>query len=76
MVVVPSPSPVGTGFGDAAIVAVEAAGLEADTFASGFFDGLHAAKKNSSERTAAVGTNRFIRIFTYRVSRTFVKSHC
>jgi hypothetical protein len=51
-----------TGFGDAAIVAAGAAGLAADAFASGFFDGPHAAKKNNGRRIAIVGMNRFIKI--------------
>jgi hypothetical protein len=58
-----------TGFGDAAIVAAGAAGLAADAFASGFFDGPHAAKKNNARRIAIIGINRFIKIRTYRVSR-------
>jgi len=60
MVVVPGPSPVVTGFGDAVIVAVDAAGLAAGAFASGAFDGLHAAKKNTGKTTAVVRMNRFI----------------
>src|SRR5918996_266554 len=62
MVVVPGPSPVVTGFGDAVIVAAGAAGLAADAFASEFFDGPHAAKKNSGRRIPIVGMNRFIKI--------------
>jgi hypothetical protein len=51
-----------TGFGDAVIVAAAAAGLAADEFASGLFDGPHAAKKNNGRRIAIVGMNRFIKI--------------
>jgi hypothetical protein len=51
-----------TGFGDAVIVAADAAGLPADAFASGLFDGPHAAKKNNGRRIAIVGMNRFIKI--------------
>jgi hypothetical protein len=65
MVVVPTPSPAGTGFGDAVIIAADAAGLAGDTFASGFFEELHAAKKNSGKRTAAVRINRFIKILCF-----------
>src|SRR4029077_10464002 len=62
MVVVPGPSPVVTGFGDAVIVAAVAAGLAADGFASGLFDGPHAAKKNNGRTIAIVRMNRFIKI--------------
>jgi hypothetical protein len=77
IVVVPGPSPVVTGFGDAAIVAAGAAGLAADEFASGFFDGPHAAKKNNGRRIPIVGMNRFIKdtllmVFLERLA--FVKS--
>ena len=51
-----------TGFGDAVIVAEDAAGLAADAFASGLFDGPHAAKNNNGRRIATVGMNRFIKI--------------
>jgi hypothetical protein len=51
-----------TGFGDAVIVAAGAAGLAADAFVSGFFDGPHAGKKNRGRRMAIVGMNRFIKI--------------
>jgi hypothetical protein len=51
-----------TGFGDAVIVAPGAAGLAADAFTSGFFDGPHAAKKNNGKKMAIVGMNRFIKI--------------
>jgi len=51
-----------TGFGDAVILAADAAGLAAGAFASGFFDGPHPAKKNSGRRIAIVGMNRFIKI--------------
>jgi hypothetical protein len=62
MVVVPGPSPVVvTGFGDAVIVAAGAAGLAADAFVAGFFDGPHAAKKNNGSTIAIVGINRFIK---------------
>src|SRR5438477_11661786 len=76
MVVVPAPSPVVTGFGDALIVAAEAAGLAACAFGSGFFDGPHAAKKNSGRSIAIIGMSRFIRIVRYHVSRmvSFVNS--
>jgi hypothetical protein len=63
MVVLPGPPPVGTGFGDAVIVAADAAGLGDGMFASGFFEELHAAKKHSHKRRAAVGMNRFIVTF-------------
>jgi hypothetical protein len=59
-----------TGFGDAVIVAAGAAGLAAKAFASGCFDGPHAAKNNSGRRIAIVGINRFIRSYAYGVSRT------
>jgi hypothetical protein len=55
-------SPAGTGFGDAVIVAMDAPGLADGTFASGAFEGLHAANKNSGKRTAVVRMNRFIKI--------------
>jgi hypothetical protein len=51
-----------TGFGDAVIVAAGAAGLAAEEFASGFFEGPHAANKNNGRRIAIVGMNRFINI--------------
>jgi hypothetical protein len=51
-----------TGFGDAVIVAAGAAGLVADAFTSGFFDGPQAAKKNNGSRIAILGLNRFIKI--------------
>jgi len=51
-----------TGFGDAVIVAADAAELPAVAFASGFFDGPHAANKNNGRRIAIVGMNRFINI--------------
>jgi hypothetical protein len=65
-----------TGFGDAVIVAAGAAGLAADGFASGFFDGPHAAKKNNGRRIAILGMNRFIEIlFMVFLERlAFVKS--
>jgi hypothetical protein len=59
MVVVPRPSPTGTGLGDAVIVAVDASGLAVGACASGAFGGLH-AKKNSGMTTAAVRMNCFI----------------
>jgi hypothetical protein len=51
-----------TGFGDAVIVAADAAGLAADAFASGLFEGPHPAKKINGRRIAIVGMNRFIKI--------------
>jgi hypothetical protein len=51
-----------TGFGDAVIVAADAAGLAAEEFASGLFDGPHAAKNNNGRRIAIAGMNRFIEI--------------
>jgi hypothetical protein len=45
---------VGTGFGDAVIVAVDAPGLADGTFASGALEGLHAPKKNSGKTTAVI----------------------
>jgi F0F1-type ATP synthase membrane subunit c/vacuolar-type H+-ATPase subunit K len=57
---------VATGFGDAAIVAAGAPGLAAEAFASGLFEGPHAAKKINGRRIAIVGTNRFIKIFCLR----------
>jgi hypothetical protein len=51
-----------TGFGDAVIDAACAAGLAADAFASGLFDGPHAAKKNNGRRIATVEMDRFISI--------------
>lgn len=61
-VVVAFRPPVDTGFGDAVIVGPDAAGLVGVAFASGAFEGLHAAKKNSVKITAVVRTNRFIKI--------------
>jgi len=59
-----------TGFGDAVIVGVRAAGLAAEAFTTGFFDGPHAPKKNNGRRIATGGMNRFIRSFAHGVSRT------
>jgi hypothetical protein len=76
IVVVPGPSPIITGLGDAVIVAADAAGLAADEFASGFFDGPHAAKKNNGRRIAIVGLNRFMRslLMVFLEGLAFVKS--
>jgi hypothetical protein len=64
-----------TGFGDAVIVAADAAGLAAGAFASGFFDGPHAAKKINGRRIAIGGMNRFIKILLLMVvSRIISKS--
>jgi hypothetical protein len=52
-----------TGFGDAVSVAAAAAGLAAEEFASGFFDGPHAAKKNNGTKIVIVVMNGFIRSF-------------
>jgi hypothetical protein len=61
MVVVPTPWLVGTGFGDAVIVAADDAGLADATFATGFSERLHAAKKNSGKRMAMFRINRSIK---------------
>jgi hypothetical protein len=53
MVVVPTPWLVGTGFGDAEIVAADDAGVAGGACASGAFEALHPAKKNSGKRIAA-----------------------
>jgi hypothetical protein len=58
MVVLPIPSPAGTGFGDAVIVAVDAAGLPVGTLA--FFEESHAAKKISCKRIVVVRMSCFI----------------
>jgi hypothetical protein len=68
-VVVPLPSPVDTGFGDAVIVAADAAGLAGGACASGVFEGLHPMKKNSGKRIAVVEISRFINSFVSPVSR-------
>jgi hypothetical protein len=77
MVVVPGPSPMDTGFGDAVIVAVDDAGLADATFAMGFSERLHAAKKNSSKRIAMFRINRFIKnlLFEFLELLTFIKSY-
>jgi hypothetical protein len=59
IVVLPTPSLADTGFGDAVIVAVDAAGLLVDTL--GYFEKSHAAKKISCRRIAVVRMKCFIK---------------
>jgi hypothetical protein len=76
MVVVPTPWLVGTGFGDAVIVAADDAGLADATFAKGFSERLHAAKKNSGKRIVMFRINRFIKnlLFEFLELLNFIKS--
>jgi hypothetical protein len=48
---------------------VDAPGLVVGAFASGAFEGLHAAKKNSGKTTAVVRMNRLIKLVACGVSR-------
>ena len=57
MVVVPGPWLVGTGFGDAEIAAVDAAGLLVETLTADF---SQAAKKTNCKKTVAVRMSCFI----------------
>jgi hypothetical protein len=68
---------VGTGFGDAVIVAADDAGLADATFATGFSERLHAAKKNSGMRMAMFRINRCIKnlLFEFLELLNFIKSY-